>query len=97
MIDRSPSSPKARTISAIIAEGQAVSDKGRTVSLAVRQNKANRRKTDLSSIIADIQAGRALSLPAVAAELNSRGIPTARGGRWSTTQVMRILGKGVTA
>lgn len=63
---------------------QGVGDKGRAVSLAVRQDRANRRKADLSPIIAEIQTSGATSLPAIAAEL-TRGIPTARGGRWSAS------------
>jgi hypothetical protein len=36
-----------------------------------------------------VQAGT--SLRAIAAGLNEAGIPTARGGKWSSPQVMRIL------
>ena len=40
----------------------------------------------------ELQASGATSLRAIAAGLNERGIPTARGdGEWSATQVMRVL------
>jgi hypothetical protein len=42
-------------------------------------------------IVKELQAAGATSLRALAAELNHRGIPTARGGEWSATQVMRLL------
>ena len=32
-----------------------------------------------------------MTLVAIAAGLNDRSIPTARGGQWSATQVMRLL------
>src|SRR4051794_39478833 len=64
-----------------------VGDKGRSASLAVRQEKAKRRAADLAPIIAEIQASGAASLRAMAAELNERGVQTARGGRWSAVQV----------
>jgi DNA invertase Pin-like site-specific DNA recombinase len=46
---------------------------------AVRTRAAINRAGDLLPIIADIRAGGAASLRAIATELNSRGIPTARG------------------
>jgi DNA invertase Pin-like site-specific DNA recombinase len=74
----------------------AVAAQGRALSLAMRQDKAQRRAADLAPIVADIRAGGASSLPAIAAELNRRGIPTARGGKWSPTQVMRIVRTGAS-
>jgi hypothetical protein len=46
---------------------------------AARTRAAINRAGDLLPIIADIRAGGAASLRAIATELNSRGIPTARG------------------
>ncbi len=57
---------------------------------ATRTRAAINRAGDLLPIIADIRAGGAASLRAIAAELNSRGIPTAREGQWSAIQVKRI-------
>ena len=39
----------------------------------------------------ELQAGGATSLRAIAAGLEERGIPAARGGKWSAVQVMRLL------
>ena len=50
------------------------------------------RAADLAPIIAELQAAGATSLRAIAAGLNARGIPTARGtGTWSAVQVARVL------
>ncbi|HEY1979286.1 MAG TPA: recombinase family protein [Xanthobacteraceae bacterium] len=57
---------------------------------AARTRAAMNRAGDLLPIITDIRAGGAASLRAIATELNSRGIPTARGGEWSATQVRRV-------
>jgi hypothetical protein len=38
-----------------------------------------------------LQAAGRTSLRAIAAGLNEAGVPTARGGEWSSVQVMRIL------
>jgi DNA invertase Pin-like site-specific DNA recombinase len=58
---------------------------------AARTKAAINRARDLLPIIADIRARGAASLRAIAAELNSRGIPTAREGAWMATQVKRVL------
>jgi hypothetical protein len=43
-------------------------------------------------VIAELQASGAESLRAIAAGLNKRGIPTARGaGEWSAVQVARVI------
>jgi hypothetical protein len=39
----------------------------------------------------ELQASGATSLRAIAAGLDGRNIPTARGGEWSATQVARLL------
>ena len=50
------------------------------------------RVADLAPIIAELQEGVVTSLIGIAAALNERGIPTARGdGKWSSVQVMRVL------
>ena len=46
---------------------------------------------DLAPIIKELQEAGKTSLRAIAAGLNEAGIPTARGGEWSSPQVMRIL------
>lgn len=55
---------------------------------------AAERATDLAPVIAELQAAGATSLRAIAAGLNERKIPTARGtGEWSAVQVMRVLAR----
>jgi DNA invertase Pin-like site-specific DNA recombinase len=58
---------------------------------AARTRAAINRAGDLLPIMADIKTGGASSLRAIAAELNSRGIPSARDGDWSAIQVARVL------
>jgi hypothetical protein len=41
-------------------------------------------------ILAEVRATGAASLRQVAAALNTRGIPAARGGAWTATQVRRL-------
>ena len=55
------------------------------------QERADRWAADLAPILAEIQAGGATSLGQIADALNARGIPAAKGGSWSKTQVRRLL------
>ena len=48
---------------------------------------------DLASVVADIQAGGATGLRAMAAELNARGMLIRRGGRWHVSNVANLLGR----
>ena len=66
-------------------------DTGRAQGRARRTVVAGERAADLRPIIADVQGQGALSLRQIAARLNERGIPTARGGGWSAVQVKRVL------
>lgn len=59
--------------------------------IATRRAKAASRAADLAPIIRDIRATGATSLRELAAGLNERSVPTARGGSWSPTQVARLL------
>jgi hypothetical protein len=57
---------------------------------------ANKRAADvraraLASTLREIQAVGFISRRALADELNRRGVPTARGGRWHRTTVERML------
>ena len=63
---------------------------------AARTKIVDNRAADLLPIFADIKAGGTSSLRAIAAELDSRGIPTARGGEWSAVQVKRIEERATT-
>jgi hypothetical protein len=64
--------------------------------MAPRASAPDRQKraaTDIASIIADLKASGAVSLREIAAGLNARGIPTARGGQWSAVQVQRVVAR----
>jgi DNA invertase Pin-like site-specific DNA recombinase len=65
--------------------------KGRAVRIA----KAQARAADIAPIVADIKESGTASLRQIAAGLNDRGIPTARGARWSAVQVMRVIRNGL--
>ncbi|MBA3655724.1 MAG: recombinase family protein [Gemmatimonadaceae bacterium] len=45
----------------------------------------------MASTLAEIQADGATSLREIARGLNRRGIPAARGRKWSAAQVTRVL------
>ena len=66
-------------------------DKGRMHGRARRSAVAAARAADLRPIITDVRASGASSLREIAAGLNQRGIPAARGGAWSAVQVKRVL------
>lgn len=72
--------------------GKVPTAKHRALSAAALQRKANDRAGDLAETIAELQAGGATKLSAIAAGLNAKSIPTARGeGEWTATQVKRLL------
>jgi hypothetical protein len=52
---------------------------------------ADSRARALASTIRKLLAAGSLSRRALAAELNRRRVPTARGGRWHYTSVVRIM------
>lgn len=69
-------------------------DVGRDRGRAARTRIADARALDLAETIKDVRASGASSLREIATGLNSRGIPTARGGTsWSATQVQRVLAR----
>jgi DNA invertase Pin-like site-specific DNA recombinase len=67
--------------------------KGNVAAVAAIRADAQERAADLSPIISDIRASGATSLPAIARELNIRGIVTARGGAWHPSSVRNLLGR----
>ncbi|ADW67346.1 recombinase family protein [Granulicella tundricola] len=60
-------------------------------SAIVRADRASKRSADLLPVINELQRGGLRTLREIAEGLNSAGISTARGGKWSATQVMREL------
>lgn len=68
-------------------------DLGRRNGQASRTRAAMARAQDLTPVIAEIRASGATSLRQIAAELDARGIRTARGHTWSAVQVQRVLAR----
>ena len=71
--------------------GYVITAKARTAGKAARRAKAQARTSDLAPVVKVLQAAGCESLRAVAAGLEERGIPAARGGKWSAVQVARLL------
>jgi DNA invertase Pin-like site-specific DNA recombinase len=72
--------------------GARLTAKARAAGRAALQERArNRAAADLTSTIKELQAAGRESLRAIAAGLEERGIPAARGGKWSAVQVARLL------
>jgi DNA invertase Pin-like site-specific DNA recombinase len=63
-------------------------------SVATRKAQATQRAADVMPIVQELQASGCESLRAIAAGLDERGIPAARGGKWSAVQVARLLDAG---
>jgi DNA invertase Pin-like site-specific DNA recombinase len=69
-----------------------VARQGTAASAQIRSRKAHKRADDLMQIIEPLRAaGRSIS--AIAADLNAKGIPTARGHGWQPTQVSRVIAR----
>src|SRR5262249_24073828 len=71
--------------------GARLTAKQRALGRAALQAKARARAADLAPTIKELQAAGYGSLRAIAAGLEERGIPAARGGKWSAVQVPRLL------
>jgi DNA invertase Pin-like site-specific DNA recombinase len=71
--------------------GVKIDDQARATSVASRKAKSASRADQLAGVVSELQAAGATSLRQIAAGLNDRGIPTARGGQWSAVQVQRVL------
>jgi DNA invertase Pin-like site-specific DNA recombinase len=65
--------------------------RGNAASVMARSARAAKRAADLLPVIEQAKADGAISLQDIANVLNTRGIPTARGGQWSPVQVMRVM------
>ena len=53
--------------------------------------RRRQRAADLAPILAELRAQGITTQNGIAAALNARGVPTARGGAWSHVQVGRLL------
>lgn len=69
-----------------------IATKGTRQSALVRRELAGKRRADLVPVIEDLRTKGAASLRGIADGLNGLGVTTARGGRWTATQVQRVLG-----
>lgn len=65
--------------------------KGNRAAIVRVKEEADAYARDLAPIIADVRAGGATSLGAIAAELNARHIQTRRGGKWHPSSVRNLL------
>jgi DNA invertase Pin-like site-specific DNA recombinase len=65
--------------------------KGARASAQKRQESITKRRNDLLPVIQELHSKGVTSLRELAAGLNGAGLTSARGGRWTATQVMRIL------
>ena len=75
--------------------GARLSAEARAAGCAERQQRASARAADMMPIIEEIRQSGIASLRGIAAALNDRGVPTARGeGKWSAVQVGRTLARG---
>lgn len=74
--------------------GARLSAKARAAGRAELVKRAKARAPDLMPMIGEIRQSGITSLRGIAAALNERGIPTARGeGKWSAVQVARTLAR----
>jgi DNA invertase Pin-like site-specific DNA recombinase len=64
---------------------------GQAKSQEIRCAHAARWIADLRPVMDEVRAAGASSLREIAAALNARAIPAARGGAWSAVQVSRVL------
>jgi DNA invertase Pin-like site-specific DNA recombinase len=71
--------------------GARLTGKARAAGRAALQARARNRAIDLVPTIKELQAAGCESLRAIAAALEGRGIPAARGGKWSAVQVARWI------
>jgi hypothetical protein len=53
--------------------------------------EADARARELAPILAEIRASGITSANAIARELNRRGVPTPRNGRWAAISVLNVL------
>jgi len=63
------------------------------IGTAANVARATKHHVDLEPVIRRIQGDGKTSLSQIAAELNERRIPAARGGKWSAVQVARVLSR----
>lgn len=73
------------------AEALRRAGRGNMAAIAKVRQHADQRARDLAPVIADIRAKGALTLDAIADELNVREMVTPRGGRWYASAVANLM------
>src|SRR5580700_1976233 len=73
------------------SRGVTASRRRRARGALAGRRAADARARALASTLRELKAAGFISRRALADELNRRGIPTARGGRWQYTTVVRML------
>jgi hypothetical protein len=63
------------------------------IGIAANTARATKRLVDLEPVIRAILRDGKTSPSQIAAELNERRIPAARGGKWSGSQVARVMSR----
>jgi DNA invertase Pin-like site-specific DNA recombinase len=71
--------------------GQKPSEEARQAGRAATAERVASWLADLRPVLDEVRANGAVTLRDIAARLNERGIPTARGGAWTAVQVKRVL------
>jgi DNA invertase Pin-like site-specific DNA recombinase len=71
--------------------GARLTAKARAAGRAAVQERVQNRAADIMPTVKELQAAGCESLRAIATGLEERGIPAARGGKWSAVQVSRLL------
>jgi DNA invertase Pin-like site-specific DNA recombinase len=74
-------------------KGASVPREARKKGNAAMVRIANERAANIAPVLAELREAGIVSLRAIADALNDRGIPAAKGGTWSPTQVNRVLGR----
>lgn len=72
-------------IMALVAE-----EERRMISARTQAARASARVADLVPVLDELRMAGVISLGGIAAALNTRGIPAARSGAWTATQVRRV-------
>jgi len=70
--------------------------KGNTAAVGTIKLQADQHARDILPVIEDIRASGITSLDGIAAELNCRGILTARNGAWFPSTVKPLLAREPT-
>lgn len=73
------------------AEALRRAGKGNVAAIAAVSADADQRTRDLAEVVRDIRASGAVTLEAIANELNGREMITPRGGRWYPSSVANLL------